>query len=100
NKDNIDDLVVVYHATGTVGTTHGAAVMLGQGGAAFGSPVYLTTGKNPVAVVADEVTSDAAGNVDIVVADEGSNDISVFEGRGNNATLFDAAATFKTGNTP
>jgi hypothetical protein len=99
NKDNIDDIAIVNHNTSGIGLANAVAIRLGFGGISFDAPVYFASGKAPTAVIADEVSSDTAGNVDLVVTNEGTSDVSVLEGRGN-ASLFDAARNFKTGTSP
>jgi hypothetical protein len=101
NSDNIDDLVVVNHNTGGtgIGLDKAVAIRLGFGGLSFDSAVNRAAGKQPTALVADEVSTDTAGLLDLVVTNEGSSDVSILEGRGD-ATLFDATVNFKVGTGP
>ena len=66
------------------------------GAVAFSSAVNITTGTAPLAVVVADVNGD--GKPDLVVANSGSNNVSVFLGNGNGT--FQAAQNFTTGMDP
>jgi hypothetical protein len=90
NQDGIKDLVVANSGSNNV------LVYLGLGDGRFGPARSFFTGTNPtnvtVAFLGDDLVADPAGSgrmvdltPDLVVANEGSNDVTVLLGRGQGA---------------
>ena len=78
----------------TVNSTSGGGFSNGiGGGGAFSSPIYQPVHKGPESVATGDVNGD--GIVDIVTANNGSNDISVLIGLGNGT--FAPAVNIKSG---
>jgi hypothetical protein len=79
--DGRQDIAVV----GSFRSTSVAAVLLGNGDGSFGAPTNYAVGNSPSAVVTDDVNHD--GNIDLVVANEGENSVSVLLGVGDGTFL-------------
>ncbi len=92
NGDGIPDYAVTLQNSTSV------AVYLGQGNGTYiqasGSP--YTVGTTPVGIAAADFNND--GKLDLVVANNGSNSISILLGNGDGT--FHAATTLGTGSTP
>jgi hypothetical protein len=101
NGDTLDDIAIVDHNTGGagIGLDKAVAVRIGFGGLSFDAPVYRAAGKQPTALLTEEVTTDAAGILDLVVTNEGTSDVSVLEGRGD-ASMFETTVNFQSGTGP
>ncbi len=93
------DLAVVSQKTGVANQTTGnVAILLGNGDGTFtettGSPI--TVGQSPVAITTADFNGDT--HPDLAVANQGSNNVSVFLGKGDGT--FGAKTDFQTGNAP
>ncbi len=78
NSDNILDLAVANKAANTV------SILLGKGDGTFQPKVDIPTGRAPVSVIAADFHDlSGTGFLDLAVANQGDNSISVFEGNGD-----------------
>jgi uncharacterized protein (DUF2141 family) len=80
--DGKPDLALTDFGNSLGGTGAGTTVSVlpGNGNGTFGSPTTLTTGTNPSSVAIGDLNGD--GRLDLVVANAGSNTVSVFLGNG------------------
>ena len=92
NGSNVVDLAVTNQGDNTV------SVFLGKGDGTFTLKSTLATGKAPDAIVADSFDSSANSNIDLAVANQTDNTVSIFLGNGDGT--FGAATNFTTGTTP
>ncbi|HEV2490247.1 MAG TPA: FG-GAP-like repeat-containing protein [Candidatus Acidoferrales bacterium] len=92
NGGNNLDLAVTNQADNTV------SVYLGNGDGTFTLNSTLTTGNSPDAIAAAEFHSAISTNMDLVVANQADNTISVFLGNGDGT--FTAPTNFPTGTKP
>jgi hypothetical protein len=74
------------------------SVFLGNGDGTFTSGGLLTTGNSPDAIVANTFDTDANNNMDLVVANQADNTVSIFLGNGDGT--FGTATNFATGTSP
>ena len=83
---------------GDIAFTDGSSlqVMLGVGDGNFSSPQQYTVGNNPVSLAIRDVNGD--GKSDLLVVNQGSNDVSVLLGNGNGT--FQAEHHFLAGASP
>jgi hypothetical protein len=74
---------------------NGVSVVLNEGHGAFSAPVFYSTGpgSNPQGLALDDLTGN--GILDLVVADAGTNSVSVFPGNGDGT--FGTPETFPSG---
>jgi Flp pilus assembly secretin CpaC len=96
------DLITANHDAGTV------SVLLGNGNGTFGTNMDITVGNQPVALVAASFcssTSTAAacagrpsGTLDLAVANQGSNTVSILLGNGNGT--FQTPVNYAVGTQP
>jgi large repetitive protein len=71
-------------------------ILIGQGDGTFASPVTYSVGANPVFVLQRDLNGD--GKKDIIVVNQGSNDVSVLLGKGDGTFL--PQKTFAAGKAP
>jgi hypothetical protein len=92
NNDGILDLAVVNHASNTV------SILQGDGTASLNFTLVqtLSTGTGPIAIASGDFNGD--GLLDLAVANDGSNTVSVFLGDGKGP--FGAARNYAVGYTP
>jgi hypothetical protein len=81
NGDGNPDLAV----TNFNGTPSSVAILLGSGSGAFGPATILTVGNRPTSVALSDLNGD--GLLDLAVANEDSNTVTVFLNHGPMATL-------------
>ncbi|HTZ99578.1 MAG TPA: FG-GAP-like repeat-containing protein [Candidatus Aquilonibacter sp.] len=88
----ITDLAVANQADSTI------SILQGNGDGTFKAPTLLTlpAGFEPTSLAAADLNSD--GHIDLVVADQGNNTVSVFLGNGDGT--FQARRDYPTGNNP
>ncbi|HKW88333.1 MAG TPA: FG-GAP-like repeat-containing protein [Candidatus Acidoferrales bacterium] len=89
---SIEDLAVTNQADNTV------SVFLGKGDGTFTLTSKLSTGSTPDAIVAAELHTRTSSNMDLAVANEADNTVSIFLGNGDGT--FSAATSFATGTSP
>ena len=78
NSDNILDLAVADKAANTI------SILLGKGDGTFQPKVDIPTGRAPVSVIAaDFHDSTGTGLLDLAVANQDDNSISIFQGNGD-----------------
>ena len=78
NSDNILDLAVADKAANTI------SILLGKGDGTFQPKVDIPTGRAPVSVIAaDFHDSTGTGFLDLAVANQDDNSISIFQGNGD-----------------
>jgi hypothetical protein len=75
-----------------------ARVMLGNGAGFLAAPVTVAAGTSPTAVAIGDVTFD--GRPDLVVANGGSNDVSVLAGTGSTSPMFQSPVSYPVGTNP
>ncbi len=92
--DNIQDLAVTNAGDNTFSILLGNGVSTGDG--TFGAPVSFATGLAPRAITSAAFNSDTF--LDLAVANQGSNTVSVFPGNGDGT--FDAPTDFNVGSAP
>lgn len=90
NKDGIDDLAWVNGSAGSV------TIRLGSASTTLGSPLTLDAGTGPTGIAIGDFNND--DNLDIVVGNRDSNDLSGFAGNGDGT--FDAEVLTTGQNTP
>jgi len=71
-------------------------ILIGKGDGTFASPVTYSVGANPVFVLQRDLNGD--GKKDVIVANQGSNDVSVLLGKGDGTFL--PQKTFAAGKAP
>lgn len=82
NGDSHLDLVVANSArSGPASDSGSVAVLLGNGNGTFAPPVLYTAGYKPYDVKVADLDLD--GHLDLVTANQGSNDVTVLLGRGD-----------------
>jgi hypothetical protein len=91
NRDGKPDLAVI-----TTDYQSGAYILLGNGDGTFQSPIQYAIGSNPVSVAVADVNGDK--KLDLIVANSGSNNVSVLLGNGDRH--FSAASDLRCGNRP
>lgn len=89
---NVEDLAVTNQADNTV------SVFLGKGDGTFTLQGTLSTGTTPDAIVAAEFHTTTSSNMDLAVANQADNTVSLFLGNGDGT--FSAATSFATGTSP
>ena len=78
NSDNILDLAVANKAANTI------SILLGKGDGTFQPRVDIPTGRTPVSVIAANFhDSTGTGFIDLAVANQDDNSISIFQGNGD-----------------
>jgi hypothetical protein len=90
--NNNIDLAVTNEGANSV------SVFLGNGDGTFTSAATLTTGNSPVAILAGAFNSNIDSNMDLVVANQADDTVSVFLGNGDGT--FGTATNFATGTIP
>lgn len=79
-------------------TDNSVSVFLGNGDGTFTLKSTLATGNSPLAIVAAEFHSASSSNMDLAVANQADNTVSLFIGNGDGT--FGAAVNFATGTSP
>ncbi|HEY0702606.1 MAG TPA: FG-GAP-like repeat-containing protein [Candidatus Acidoferrales bacterium] len=96
NGDGFQDVMVANFTDGTV------SIFLGVGDGTFNLPTTVTVGAGPSWIVTGNfhqtLTSDPATNVDMIVANENANTLTVLLGNGDGT--FQPPLTVTTGTTP
>src|ERR1700677_3983177 len=94
NNDGFQDVIVANFTAGTL------SIFLGVGDGTFNLPTTVTVGAGPAWVVTGNfhLTSDTSDNVDILVANENANTLSLLLGNGDGT--FQPAQTITTGHLP
>jgi hypothetical protein len=96
NGDGFQDVIVANFTDGTL------SIFLGVGDGTFDIPTTVAVGAGPVWIVTGNFhqnsTTDSSTNVDIIVANQKTNSLSVLLGNGNGT--FQAPTTIATGSTP
>lgn len=92
NNDDVLDLVF------TVSTKDKVGVILGQGKGSFGGVTYYSVGACPVGLDVADLNGDS--RPDIVVANKGSDTLSLLTGQGTSGGIFQTTATVSTGDRP
>jgi Bacterial type II and III secretion system protein/FG-GAP-like repeat len=94
NHDGFQDVIVANFTDGTL------SIFLGVGDGTFNLPITVTVGAGPAWVVTGNfhLTSDTSNNVDILVANENANTLSLLLGNGDGT--FQPAQTITTGHLP
>jgi hypothetical protein len=96
NGDGFQDVIVANFTDGTI------SVFLGAGDGTFDIPTTIAVGAGPVWIVTGNFhqssTTDPSTNVDIIVANQKTNSLSVLLGNGNGT--FQAPTTVVTGSMP
>jgi hypothetical protein len=94
NNDGFQDVIVANFTAGTL------SIFLGVGDGTFNLPTTVTVGAGPAWVVTGNfhLTSDTTNNVDILVANENANTLSLLLGNGDGT--FQPAQTIATGHMP
>ena len=93
NRDGSEDFVV----TGIVYGIWCFANVNGNGNGTFGGPTLNAVGDNPLAVVVGPFNN--SGYPDIVVADSGANNVTVFQNN-SQGYFFPGSVSYDTGTTP
>ncbi|CAF2552884.1 unnamed protein product [Rotaria sp. Silwood2] len=88
NNDNRSDIVIANHGTNSIG------VYLGRGDGSFQTEKRFFTGYDSVPYSIDVNDFNNDNNLDIVVANYGTNNIGIFLGRGNGD--FESQMTYST----
>ena len=95
NSDNILDLAVANKAANTV------SILLGKGDGTFQPKVDIPTGRGPVSVIATDFHDlSGTGFLDLAVANQDDNSISVFQGNGDGTFQAPALIQLPTGFSP
>ncbi|CAF3745768.1 unnamed protein product [Rotaria sp. Silwood1] len=91
NNDNQMDIVIANNGTNNI------VILLGFGNGSFANQIIYSTGieSQPKSIAIGDLNNDK--NMDIIVANSGSNNIGIFLGLGNGT--FRNQITFHTGNT-
>ena len=92
NSSNIADLAVTNQ------TDNSVSVFLGKGDGTFTLKSTLATGKSPDAIVAAEFHSASSSNMDLAVANQADDTVSLFIGNGDGT--FSGGVNFATGASP
>jgi hypothetical protein len=96
NGDGFPDVTVANFTDGTL------SIFLGVGDGTFNLPTTIPVGAGPVWIVTGNFhqnsTTDSSTNVDMIVANQKANTLSVLLGNGNGT--FQAPTTIATGNLP
>jgi hypothetical protein len=95
NTDDFPDLAVANKSANTV------SILLGNGDGTFQPKIDIPTGTAPVSVITanfHDLTN--SGGVDLAVANQGSNSISIFEGNGNGTFMAPTTIQLPTGFKP
>jgi hypothetical protein len=96
NGDGFQDVIAANFTDGTL------SIFLGVGDGTFDIPTTLAVGAGPVWVVTGNFhqnsTTDPSTNVDMIVANQKANSLSVLLGNGNGT--FQSPSSIATGNTP
>jgi type II secretory pathway component GspD/PulD (secretin) len=94
NSDGFQDIAIANQGDNTI------SFFLGNGDGTFKMPppssIFLPAGSEPTSLAAADLNGD--GKIDLVSANKGSNNISVFFGNGNGT--FQAPTNYATGNSP
>lgn len=95
NSDNILDLAVANKAANTI------SILLGKGDGTFQPKVDIPTGRAPVSVIATDFhDSDGTGFLDLAVANQNDNSISIFQGNGDGTFAAPALIQLPAGFSP
>ncbi len=95
NSDNILDLAVADKSANTV------SIFLGKGDGTFQPKVDIPTGRGPVSVIATDFHDlDGTGFLDLAVANQDDNSISIFQGNGDGTFRAPALIQLPTGFSP
>jgi type II secretory pathway component GspD/PulD (secretin) len=89
-SDNNLDMAVANQNSNSI------SILLGNGDGTFATGTPLTTGKNPVCVIASDIES--IGSPDLIVANKADNTIEVFHDNGDGT--FTAKTPFASGTAP
>jgi Bacterial type II and III secretion system protein/FG-GAP-like repeat len=96
NGDGFQDVIAANFTDGTL------SIFLGVGDGTFDIPTTVGVGAGPAWIVTGNFhqnsTTDSSTNVDLIVANQNANTLSVLLGNGNGT--FQAPATIPTGNLP
>ena len=96
NNDGFQDVIAANFTDGTL------SIFLGVGDGTFDIPTTVGVGTGPAWIVTGNFhqnsTTDSSTNVDLIVANQKANTLSVLLGNGNGT--FQAPATIPTGNLP
>lgn len=94
NSDGFQDLAIANQGDNTI------SFFLGNGDGTFRTPppatIFLPAGSEPTSLAAADLNGD--GRIDLVTANKGTNNISVFFGNGNGT--FQTPTNYATGNSP
>lgn len=94
NSDGFQDLAIANQSDNTI------SFFLGNGDGTFKTPpptnIFLPVGSQPTSLAAADLNGD--GKIDLVSANKGNNNISVFFGNGNGT--FQNPTNYATGNSP
>jgi hypothetical protein len=82
NNDGKMDLAVAHNASGPQETDRGVTILLGNGDRTFATGKEVLSDVQATALVAGDFIPDAAGNLDLVVADKGSGSVVLARGDG------------------
>jgi hypothetical protein len=96
NNDGIPDFAVALKGTKQVAIVLSNGKFDASGQPLYNSPFYVTVGTNPVSVAIGDVNND--GSKDIVVANQGSNTVTVLTNGGNGTTY--SSSTVNVGKSP
>jgi type II secretory pathway component GspD/PulD (secretin) len=95
NSDNILDLAVANKAANTI------SILLGKGDGTFQPRADISTGRAPVSVVAaDFHDGNGTGFLDLAVANQDDNSISIFQGNGDGTFMRPALLQLPAGFAP
>ena len=94
NADNFQDVIAANYTDGTL------SIFLGNGDGTFQNPITPppATGKNPVCIATGSFDANNNTNVDLAVANQTDNTLSILLGNGDGT--FTAAANVPTGHHP